>query len=261
MPHPLDGCRAKLDRSSKVFEELTATLGTYLERRPFEPEGAYEPASNDWVVRFRVHEEPPIECAVVIGDVIHDLRSAVDHLAWQLVIANGAEPTARTQFPIYSTEQSYGAERAQQVLVGMSDEDKRTIESFQPFRQDAAADRPHELAVLQELSNVDKHRVVHATLIQTAGSSFTIYGLEDASGMGPVRPQFGVLEDGAELARIQLVPAGDSPRIQVDANLDLAFAFADPDSLVYNENVLGVLVEIGEYVENVVATFAPRFGG
>jgi hypothetical protein len=260
MPHPLDGCRAKLARSGNVFEQLTATLGAYLGRRPFAPEGAYEPASHDWVVRFRVREEPPIECAVIIGDVVHNLRSALDHLAWQLVLANGAEPTARTQFPIYSTEQSYRAERAQQLLAGMSDEDKTAIESFQPFRQEAAENRPHELAVLQELSNVDKHRVVHATLIQTAGSSFTVYGLDDASGIGPLCPQFGLLEDGAELARIELVPAGDSPRVQVDANLELDFAFADQDSLVYNENVLGVLVELRDYVENVVSAFAPRLG-
>jgi len=35
-----------------------------------------------------------------IGEVAHSLRSALDHLAWQLVIAAGNSPNNRTQFPI-----------------------------------------------------------------------------------------------------------------------------------------------------------------
>lgn len=47
--------------------------------------------------------EVPLTFSAIIGDVLYDLRSALDHLAWQLVIANGGTPNRDTAFPIYSS--------------------------------------------------------------------------------------------------------------------------------------------------------------
>jgi hypothetical protein len=259
MAHPLDGCRAKLKRAEEVFDELSGSLLRFLESRPYISEGGFDLASSEWVLRFRVRESPPLRWGVLIGDVVHNMRSALDHLAWQLVLLNAAQPTTRTQFPIYGDEAAYRRESAQQVVDGISDDDKAAIEELQPFRHPRGADKPHHLSVLQELSNVDKHRVVHTTLVQTAGSQFRIYGLEDVSGIRDLRPQFGVLEDGAEIVRIGVVAAGASPRLQVDAELDLDVVFADDESAVYDESVLGVLLELREYVGAIIDRFAPRF--
>ena len=260
MAHHLDGCRAKLARAEELIEELTAALLAFLlQSRPYTSEGEFDAATSDWVVVFRVHEEPPSRWGVLIGDVVHNLRSALDHLAWQLVLLNGAEPTARTQFPIYSDEVAYRRERAQELIAGMRDEDKAAVETFQPFRQNAAEVKPHHLAVLQELSNFDKHRVLHTTLVQTAASQFSVYNLEDISAISELRPQFGVLQDGSELVRIGVVADGTAPRLQVDAQLRLDVAFADEESSVHDENVVGVLVELREYVDVVIDAFAPSF--
>jgi hypothetical protein len=39
---------------------------------------------------------------VILGEIIHDLRSSLDHVVWQLVIANGSLPGYWNQFPIFS---------------------------------------------------------------------------------------------------------------------------------------------------------------
>jgi hypothetical protein len=261
MTHALDGCRAKLARAKELVEELHGSLVQFLESRPYTTEGALESDTSDWVVRFRVGESPPFRFGVVAGDVVHNLRSTLDHLAWQLVVANGAEPTNRTQFPIYGDEAAFRSARAQEVVAGMSDGDRAAIEELQPFHQDPVQEKPHPLTVLHELSNVDKHRVVHTTLVETAGSQFKIYDLEDISAIGEMKTRFGVLEDGEELVRVRVFPDGPVPRLKVDAQLALDVVFADTASAVHAESVLGVLLELGEYVDNVIDRFTSRFGG
>jgi hypothetical protein len=259
MAHPLDSCRAKLARAEQVWNELGARLIDFLAQEPYRHEGTFDADAEEWVVSFRVLAEPPSEWGVLVGDVVHNLRSALDHLAWQLVLLNNAEPGRRTQFPIFSDGAAYRAQGEAVQAAGMSDADKALIEEFQPFRQPEAEERPHELSVLQHLSNVDKHRVVHTTLVQTAGSQFRIHGLEDVTGIRHIAPQFGPLTDGAELVRIGIVVEGPNPRLTIDADLRLDVAFADEGSPVYNENVPGVLLELREYVSDLVGRFEPRF--
>ena len=57
-----------------------------------------------------------------------------------------------------------------------------------------------------------------------------------------------------------MVADGPGPRLSVDAQLELDVAFADGDSPVYDENVPGVLLELCEYVAELVGRFEPRFG-
>lgn len=261
MPHPLDGCHAKIARAEELWQQLGSAFVLFLEEGPYRSEGSFDAGSSEWVLRFRVLEEPPLRWGILVGDVVHNLRSALDHLAWQLVLANGGEPTWRTQFPIYSDEAAYlRAQGGQAQIAGMRDEDIELIEKLQPFRQPEGHEKPHHLAVLRELSNVDKHRVVHTTLVQTAGSQFRVYGLEDISGIGHIKPQFGPLVDGAKLVRIGVVADGSEPRLSVDAQLQLNVAFADEGSLVRDENVPGVLLELREYIAGLVGQFEPRLG-
>jgi hypothetical protein len=42
----------------------------------------------------------PLEVSIATGDAIHNLHSALDHLAWALVESNGGTPTDQTEFPL-----------------------------------------------------------------------------------------------------------------------------------------------------------------
>jgi hypothetical protein len=43
--------------------------------------------------------------ALIIGDALHNLRSALDHLYYQVVLACGGKPTKWTIFPIRDTRE------------------------------------------------------------------------------------------------------------------------------------------------------------
>jgi len=55
---------------------------------------------------------PPEDLALIAGDAIHNLRSALDHIAWELVAAGSSEPNHRTQFPVGKTQASYRERRS-----------------------------------------------------------------------------------------------------------------------------------------------------
>ncbi len=73
--------------------------------------------------------------SVVVGDVIHNLRSALDHLAWQLVILDGGQPNDSTQFPIYESATNAGG-NPRNVTIQPGIRDQRIIDALiaaQPF--------------------------------------------------------------------------------------------------------------------------------
>jgi hypothetical protein len=112
----------------------------------------------------------PMEISFMAGDVLHNLRSTLDHLAWQLALSTGApEPTfplgsdaaseswRRLLFPLRDKvpkDDSWLPER----LSNVRPEIKALLHDIQPY---VASDDPKlaTLWMLNELSKVDKHRV------------------------------------------------------------------------------------------------------
>jgi hypothetical protein len=136
---PLLGCRLKLQQAWRHRQKLGEAIAT--EYRPGEP--------------------PPLHFGVILGDYIHNLRCVLDHVIWQLVLLNGKKPTRSNAFPISDTKQAFDAS-AKRELRGLTVDQRRLVEEFQPYRWDGDP-KEHSLAVLRDLSNIDKHRFVHPT--------------------------------------------------------------------------------------------------
>jgi hypothetical protein len=98
---------------------------------------------------------PPVVIGLVIGDVIHNLRTALDHLMCRLVEANGETPDSQTYFPIKTTEPLYTRMRGKGGPVGVSDEVRRRLDSLAPYPggEDALVD-------LHLLDIADKHNLL-----------------------------------------------------------------------------------------------------
>jgi hypothetical protein len=101
--HPLYGCLLKMRRADEHFNTLQEYIRGFLDSGPYKI--IHEPKWNQYIVRVKVHKWPPHEWSPVIGDIVHNTRSTLDHLAWQLVKRNGKEPKpGTTQFPIFSKD-------------------------------------------------------------------------------------------------------------------------------------------------------------
>lgn len=91
MPDSLDGVRLKMARADEHLDALQNELAEFLSREPYSV-FTVETDDGDKVWRLRVNEDPPLRWSAILGDAVHNLRAALDLIAWELVRANGKRP-------------------------------------------------------------------------------------------------------------------------------------------------------------------------
>jgi hypothetical protein len=107
MSASLTGVQAKIERSEFHLEEFKTTLRTVWASTAHTAEVVkVEKQTDGERVKYSLtNTDPPPLCGIQIGESVHSLRSALDHLMCQLAIAAG-NPAAcdRTQFPIFTDD-------------------------------------------------------------------------------------------------------------------------------------------------------------
>ena len=101
----------------------------------------------------------PIEWSIRVGDIVHKLRSALDHLVTYLVLSNGnpiGVHSRNNQFPIFQSKEKY-LEQVEHNLKGVDDKARAKICAVQPF---AAPEDNLSLWSLNCLNIIDKHRYI-----------------------------------------------------------------------------------------------------
>ena len=74
----------KLRRADQHIVEATQRLEVFASDGPWTVEAMPGPGSSDQSYRFRVHLAVPVDLLAVLGDAVHNLRSALDAMAYAL---------------------------------------------------------------------------------------------------------------------------------------------------------------------------------
>jgi hypothetical protein len=235
----LMGVLSKLYRAQEHLETLEAEIALFQRRKPYEVAGDIDSEPGFFLLRFHLTEEPRQRWATIIGDVAHNYRSALDHLAWVLVKRNGGNAGRQTKFPIYNSEANYlawreprGANdprgRRDDPFAGVDERVIEIIERFQPYkREDEAEADP--LAILNRISNRDKHRlpvplfggIERGSPMSTWASSACLSEPELLNGWSAAGDW---LNDGEPVARYRytkMAPPNDKPVANVEEHLAL----------------------------------------
>lgn len=196
------GVDLKFARANELIDQLEAEVATFLASSPFAVEEV-EAGNGDLLYLARTSLRPPMGWSLIIGDAIHNARSALDQLAWRLVEVGGGTPDASTSFPITDNELHY-ANKLRNALKGATPAARAAVRAMSPWE---AGDR--KLWQLHRLDIIDKHR-----LLVPVGATSPTWGFqlpvahflgaddEDAPYLRfETDPQFP-LEDGTELLRI-----------------------------------------------------------
>jgi hypothetical protein len=195
------GVYAKLDRADEHLAELKGLLLEHMTRPDLvsgtvEYDATEQKLYRDW----KVQTLPP-KIPVVAGDVVHNLRSALDHTVWQLVIANGGHPTSNTQFPICSDPPATGLK----IDGGVSEAALDVVTQAQPYA--VPFDWPdHPLTVLRHVSNIDKHRELARG---THGIDEVLLWYGDHEPTTPWKARLEVGEADEHSAKVRFVPLPD----------------------------------------------------
>lgn len=252
MGYPLDGAAAKVKRAEEHLEAIDAEVQAFLngDPQPYFTQPEFDSESGEHIVRLYVRRKPPTRLSAMIGDCLNNLRSALDHVAWQLVLINNEIPDRRTEFPIFKDEAPYGSQSPQKIR-GIAPEHQAIIEGLQPYRADDPTGEP--LWVLHDLAAIDKHQVLHLVggTIQGTSSSLLTHGatIETVSAATD-----GPFEDGAVVHRFTI----DPPDAKVDMHFGMGFAIHfDPGGPARGAQVVRTLGVLGEAVTETISLFRP----
>jgi hypothetical protein len=230
---PLAGCYAKLGHAEAHAQALHEEIKAFQDLHALRIDG--NPAldgSSDFVFTVKAEEDPPtLKWGCRIGDIFHNLHSALDALAWQLaVFALRREPTEKEARSISCPIALSGGDFDSLPVVNLLDPAHvSTLRDLQPYQRGGRRRAEgHPLAVLKRFSNVDKHRVVTVNYValedfplkDPAATDYEIRRISTAPADTP-------LVDGQELARVEGVVTGSRPEVEGHAKLTGRLAFSD----------------------------------
>lgn len=168
--------RVKQRQAGEHISRFSAAADDYVARANLGLRYDIDPDVGTVGVRLHADSEPPLALGAIIGDVLHNLRSALDSVAWETCQRAGmsVNQESRVYFPI-GTDSARWPALAARHLPNVSAEHLQVFERFQPWYWDEQArqvgvdtERPmagsHPLAKLHELAKMDRHRVTHPVL-------------------------------------------------------------------------------------------------
>ena len=269
MTKPLDSCWAKLARAKENVNNLHNEITNFLNGN-----------TTSYTTRIQ-HQKDGLECAliaygdfeipirfsVLAGEVIHHLRSSLDHLIYALIIQNGCSPSKKSQFPICSTLKNFENARKRGVIDGVSVSAKKLITTLHPYTSPTPDDTV--FAVLNIYSNLDKHQllVIVSTLVELGQEikmdmNPEIANLSEANAKPPTivgmripLPQ-KLNANGIEVLAIEL--AEPVPALTLNANLSHQLAFEKCGLLDFSP-VSQTLVGLCQVTENSIKLFENEF--
>jgi hypothetical protein len=162
----LAGVRIKLARADAHIVELRERLEPFV-RAATDSIGRESDGETKLIYRARYVPDVDPAISAIAGDALFNMRSALDHLAYQLVMLDGRQPDRYSYFPIHGDPlNKNGNPRVVTISPGLFNRaDIRTeLEEVQPYNELGRGRSPSDssLWLVNDLCNLDKHRLLIA---------------------------------------------------------------------------------------------------
>lgn len=179
----------KVRRAEQLSAELSAAINLWLYAANLRLESRLESDPRSAFLELRIDEPPAIsQWSLIFGDFIHNLRSALDAVTWEL--ANYADTPSRPRqifFPILTDGKKW--KEQERFLTTIPKVILARIEELQPYN-DPKEPEGSLLAVLAALDNLDKHRQSIEILPRTNGVPRVEVLFQDPIRAGSMQPRY-----------------------------------------------------------------------
>jgi hypothetical protein len=163
--------RRKIARAREHMEALDQGIERFLEAEPYEVSRVLHGEGRIHEYVLTRYTDAPEDFGVIIGDAVHNLRSALDHVAFTLAKAGAdsagvtmtLQEETRIQFPICSTADDFKQQLGRGRLKYVESNLQTLIELYQPYRTRASHPERSVLGALARLNNTDKHHTLATT--------------------------------------------------------------------------------------------------
>jgi len=245
----LDSVKQKIIRAAEHLKSLEGEQKRYFEEKPGDVMPEVEPSTGRVILRFTVRTPIPVSIPLIIGDALQNLRSSLDYLVWELVLAANNKPSYKNMFPICDTIKSFENQLRGQRLEGVSPEATTEIEGLQPYhcgeRTESSA-----LRIIDLFCNINKHRRILLTIPAVSVSRTEFISTESGhSVQQTLTPRY----PNAEIA-VGPVPTRLGEEVEVKG--DALFFIMFNEGAAKDINIAGVLNQLWHFVDK---TIVPKF--
>lgn len=210
--------------------------------------------------RLYVRTDFPERWSVLIGDILTNLRAALDHAFWAAALGHSGMPARPhvVNFPITTTERAFRRQENDLKQL-VAPEVWELVDAVQPLRGGAEA-YTSPLEILRWLSNLDKHRAVHV-VGRTAWDLGEV--LVQSDPPLKVIEQWrldGPAEDGAVVGRLKLKRPRESQELLLMPTLAYEASVQISDDPVAYRGLGSAMEAMREMVMSILFGFADRLG-
>jgi hypothetical protein len=235
----------KLQRAHVHLDALNVKVSAWINSKPYTitPETDFQ--RGEYVITT-VIQDVPMEFSAIAGDFIHNLRGALDHLAWILaaVGTNHTRPSDSIYFPVFHVFDNGTPAKIAKCTKGIDPVAVAIMQSLQPYHSGSGYKDTH-LWRLNKLWNIDKHRhlALHSAVLNSSFSNI------------PQSARASVVLDATDDGHVVRVPlASVMQDVKFDPRNDLRVYFGDEAEGI--RVTTNDFLEMYEFVKNTVF---PRF--
>jgi hypothetical protein len=278
----LTSSRLKLGRARDHLVALTRRVERFVRSDTYRLYSEHDTHTTEHTLRLRVVKQPKLDVwALLVGDVVHNLRSALDHIVWDLTARHlKVKPPyppvgdwLLLEFPIFRGKTKfYGPPRRTPTrgcglykIRSVDPQLRACFDSLQPYHDGPKRDR-NLLQVLHELDLIDKHRniPVVASTVAPEEVKFIPGPVRWLLGQSAVRFEIvrlyppGPFKDGAPLARIRQLGKWRATEYSLPMHTEPKLSFAihlEPGRPTMGLPVLPMLAGMIARVEEIIDMF------
>ena len=246
----LDGPKLKIERATAHIADVRAHVINFLSTSPCEMFTCVGPGEGEECIKVRPITEPPAEIAVICGEIIYGLRSALDQLACALATQNGYADVSGTYFPFAGSKDEFETTSNRKKISKLSPAAVSMIDSLKPYKGGNDL-----LWALNKLGNTDKHQMLLPMAAANLGAQLQLTGRP----LGTMEHTFKVPRSWQLLdpdATIFIYPAGMHLNGEITVLTDISFRSINS---VAGQPIVAVLEQFANLIEEIIGVFQKRF--
>ena len=247
--------RLKIERAKEHCAALDAEVVAWVATKPITMTKEKDPDGRRHALVAEIVTPPLLDrWALMSGDCVHNLRSALDSLLYGIAIhetgLNPPKDEARLQFPITSSPEEFEVQKKRR-LCSLSAAVQSEIEKAQPYKN-PHQEFPPVLELLGSLNNFDKHRTLHVVAaVPHAASISDIVSTGDATITVSVYRT--IITGRTEILSFTIEPPNPDLAYKYEAQITICIAHSPGPSKSPFSQLAAVLASLIEEVERIVS--------
>ncbi len=255
----LAGIERKVTRAHEHFGFLHDEMAAWNARRPWRLVPEIHDQGRKHFYRLRFLEPIPIDWAVILGEAIHDLQSALDQCIYWLGVDWTRHEVPFCSFPVFTSRKlfyertkggAWSRRSGMNKIRGIGPGPQAFVEALQPYPQRYRRFYCRDVRTVHDLWNQDKHRLVHLWGLRFRDPQLRL--AQYIAAESAVQFDRRILQDRAIVLKILCRAPNLDVQVKGEIGADLAFYSGKRTSGGTNESLWDIASTVADIIRKLV---------